>query len=122
MKQSLILLALLVISFNSLCQVNIEGKWKSDKNNTIIEIYKIDNGWEGKLVASDNKDVELNKVILKDITKKEGYWEGQFFIPPLNSWLDAKLNPKKKTMKITVRNWLMKKSKEWTRVIDEKVK
>lgn len=116
MRQLLILSAVLIFSIGNYAQETIVGKWNLGKHNAIVEIYKTDKGWEGKVISSDKDKIEKGKIMLKEIVKKDDYWKGKLYVPPIGSWLKATLKPKGEIMEVTASNWLMKKTKEWKKV------
>ena len=118
MKQLLILSAVLIFSIGNYAQETIEGKWDVGKNNTIVEIYKTDKGWEGKVFSVNKEKIKEEKIMLKELVKKGDYWKGKLFAPPINGWLKATLKLNGEILEVTASNWLMKKTKEWERVTD----
>ena len=116
MKYIALILVTSLFSFLSPSENNIKGKWNTGVENTIIEIYKTSNGFQGKVISTDKTEIKKNQVVLRNITQKGGVWKGEFYIPTFGMWLDTKLQPRPKEMEVTVYTWLMSKTKTWKRL------
>jgi hypothetical protein len=111
-----IILIILLWSLSAFSQSSIEGKWNTTMDNTIIEIYKNSGKWEGKVVSSDNSKAEPGKVVMRNLIQVDTHWEGEFYIPMLRSWLNAKLVPGDEEMSVTAYSWLISRTKVWKKL------
>ena len=75
--KSISIVSMLLLSLFSFSQSAIEGKWKSEENGNVIEIYSQNNMFFGKIInvsdANSNDktgDLLLNSLVYNNSTKK----------------------------------------------------
>lgn len=112
----IIVLSAFFVNLTAFSQSSIEGSWSTGVDSVVIDIYPASDHWEGKVISSDNAKAELGKIVLKNLVKVDEHWEGEFYIPPLGSWLDAKLIPNDQEMEVTAYAWFISKTKMWTKI------
>lgn len=117
MKNLAILLALLfgAISMNA---QSIEGLWNTGKENTIINIKKVNSKYEGTIHASDNSNAQIGKVLVKDIVKSGDIYKGKIYVQERGEWYNAEFKPENEQLVITVSSGFGKKVIEWRKADD----
>ena len=115
--QHIILTALLFITSLSLnAQSNIEGLWITvDENNTVIEVLKQDNQYQGIRRSSDNKDYIIGELVLKELTPKGNKWKGKIYAPTRKKWYDVEITPHNDMLKLKISVSIFSKTIEWKR-------
>jgi len=75
--KSISIISMLLLSLFSFSQQAIEGKWKSEENGTVIEVYSQNNMFFGKTINVPDTDsnveighVLLNSLVYNNATKK----------------------------------------------------
>ncbi|MBK8490815.1 MAG: DUF2147 domain-containing protein [Saprospirales bacterium] len=102
MKVTAVLFMLLfgAISLNA---QSIEGLWNTGKENTIINIKKVNSNYEGTIHDSDNSNAQIGKVLVKDIEKSgEDTYKGKLYVIDKGEWYNAEFKPKNEKLAITV--------------------
>ena len=117
MKNLSTLFALLfgVISMNA---QSIEGLWNTGKENTIINIKKVNSNFEGIIDDSDNPNAQIGKVLVKDIVKSGNTYKGKIYVLDKKEWYNAEFEPKNERLLITVSSGFGKKKIEWKKAGD----
>ena len=96
-------------------QASLTGTWNMGKDNTKIDIKKDNGVYEGRVVSSDNANVKIGNLILKDVKSFGGKWKGKLYSPKKKEWFDAVLKVEGKKLLVTVKSGLMSKTVEWTK-------
>lgn len=112
MKLFVSLLLLFTLSFTS---VDITGKWHAPKENTVIDIKKNENIYEGIVLQSDNKKAVGQKV-LRDLKKEGNKWKGKLYAIEKDELVDVELELKGEMLEVTLKKGWMSKTVEWKRV------
>ena len=117
MKVTAVLFMLLfgAISLNA---QSIEGFWNTGKENTIINIKKVNSNYEGTIYDSDNSNAQIGKVLVKDIVKNGDTYKGKLFVIDKGEWYNAEFEPKNEKLVITVSSGFGKKEIEWKKAGD----
>lgn len=92
------------------------GEWDTTMEGTIVEIYKVEDGWEGKIVRSEKEDAKENFVMIRQIQQKGDFWQGEIYVHRIGKWLDATFIPKGDKLELEIDAGLMTKTKTWLRV------
>ena len=79
-------------------QQSLEGLWKTGKEETIIEISYSNEQLIGKIKSSNNEQVEIGKIILKDLHSEGNKWGGKFMPSKERNGIVSKLFRKKKSL------------------------
>ena len=116
MKTVFIISLLCYFTFPIFAQNQLEGTWDTGKHNTLIQIFPSADGGLGKVISSDSPKAKKDDIVIKNLEMEGSHWKGQFYIPPLDSWQEAKFEPSGKSAKVTVKVGWLKKSIEWERV------
>jgi len=105
-----------LISHQIVCgQTGIEGRWNTGKENTIIQITKVNDQWEGRTVSSDEKRLKLDLLVMRNLEKKNGHWKGEFYIFRIKKWANITLMPEEDELEVKVSYGLMSKQLTWQR-------
>ena len=79
--KSISIVSMLLLSLLGFSQPAIEGKWKSEENGTVIEVFNQNNMFFGKIISvSDAKsDIKIGHLILNDLVynKSTRKYEGK---------------------------------------------
>lgn len=116
MRQFTFILLMVGTCLGVYAQEAIEGIWQTGKDNTIIEIQKSANHWIGKVVSSDHEDATPGQVVIRNLVRGEDDWKGEFYVPPLDSWLDATVVPQGNDIEVTVFVGWFSKSLVWKKL------
>jgi hypothetical protein len=119
MKYALVLLILLCCVGTSSSQELLQGTWNTGQENTNIEILQENNDWIGKIVSSDNENVVVGKVILKELEKNGNAWSGKLFVLRRQKWVDVDLTPDKTNMDVQVSVGIKSRNLQWIKVNQE---
>lgn len=142
MKQLFIIMAIMVISFNSFAQKkpdDIVGNWLTADKSTIVQIMKSGNNYNGKLIWSKQKNRKdhlnpdeakkekylLNSLILTKFEHngEESYTNGEIYDPNSGKTYDSKLtliSHNRLKVQGYVGITMFGRSSEWTRVTTKK--
>ena len=122
-KRVLFIISILLIAstflFAQLFSGNIIGKWKNPTGEKIMEIYKQNDLYYGKIVECTDHEVPLGTMILKGFkfVADENEWKGEIYLPKQGKSYPGTLTLKdEKTMLIEVSIGFMSRTKEWKRV------
>lgn len=116
MKPLILTSFLLLLALKTQAQKSIEGVWQTGKDNTIIHVQNIQNEWNGKVVSSDNENASPGKLVIRNMVWNGEIWEGEFYVPPLDSWLDATMEPEGNQAEVTVYVGWFSKSLTWVKM------
>ncbi len=116
MKTLLFILMLSTTNIALFAQKNLDGKWHTGNQNTIVEIQKNNDIFEGKIYSSDNPNAKLGSLILKDIKWEKGKYEGKIFAPERGEWYQAQLTPEGHKLNISIKVGFFSKTVEWVSI------
>ena len=107
------LLVFSLLSLVSYSQSDLTGEWIMGEKNTVVKIELDNDSYSGTIVSSDNPDVEIGKLILKEITNKKDKWKGKLYAAKKKKWMDAEFTVDKNILKVKVKSGFMSKTLEW---------
>lgn len=96
-------------------QESIAGIWNTGQDNTKVEITTTDDIYNGKIVSSDNEQVKIGNLLLKDIKSVKGEWKGKLFAAKKGKWYNAILEEKAGKLLVKVKAGMVSKTLEWTK-------
>lgn len=105
-----------LFSITVFSQTDISGKWNTGDQNTIVEIVQQNGVYIGKMISSDNPNVKLGKVILKDVKPQKAYWTGKIYAPRRGEWYDATISTRGNILKLEMSVGFFSKTIEWTKL------
>lgn len=112
MKNTLII-CLLFTSINGFSQSTLDGVWDIGKENTKIEVTELNGNIIGKIKSSDNKDIEIGKVILKNVIKEDDKWIGRIYAHKRKEWYDVEIYRKNNQLELEVITGFFSKDLIW---------
>jgi len=115
MKKTALLFLIAFTAFTASAQEAIEGLWNTGTQNTIVEIKPQKDELKGFIQSSDNSDVEIGKLLIKDIEKKGKVYEGQLYAIKRSRWVNATFKPNGDRMTVTVSVGPRSKTIEWVK-------
>jgi len=98
---------------------DIIGKWQNPTGEKIMEIYKQNELYYGKIIECSDHEVPLGTIILKGFKFKSAgnKWEGIIYVPKQGKDFPGTLTLKdEKTLAIEASFGFMSRVKEWKRV------
>lgn len=106
-----------IFSFTSYAQSpsDIEGEYIVGKQNTVVKIERQEGVYTGKIISSDNPNVKIGKLMVKDLKGKKGKWKGKIYAPKRNEWYDAEFKNKRNKLYVEVSVGFFSKTVEWIR-------
>jgi len=93
-----------------------EGLWKTNKDHTIIEIYKENNIYYGKIVSSNNSKAKKGTLILRDFKYLNGKYIGKLYAIKIDKLVDAEMKINNGILEITAQLGFMNKTIEWKKI------
>ncbi|PKA84181.1 uncharacterized protein DUF2147 [Ulvibacter sp. MAR_2010_11] len=117
LKNVLVLIAISLFSINSFAQTNsgVAGEWIVGEQNTIVKIEQHDDTYSGKTISSDNSNAEIGKLMVKELKKNKGEWQGKVYAPQRKEWYDAEFVPNGNTLDVKIKVGFFSKTIEWKR-------
>ncbi len=112
MKNTFII-CLLFASINVFSQSTLDGVWNTGNNNTIIEVTESNGTITGKIKSSDKADIEIGKVILKDLKEEDDKWVGSIYAHKRKQWYDVEIYRKNNLLELEVSTGFFSKSLTW---------
>ena len=94
-------------------QSSIAGIWNTGQDNTQIEITEESSVYSGKIISSDNDQVKIGNLLLKEVKASGGKWKGKMYSPKKDKWFNAVLEGKGELLLVTVKAGVMSKTLEW---------
>ena len=94
-------------------QESLTGIWNTGKDNTKIEITENNGVYSGKVISSDNGQVKIGKLFIKDVKSVGGEWKGKMYSPKKDNWYNAVLEEKGKQLLVTVKSGMMSRTIAW---------
>ncbi len=91
----------------------IIGTWNTLENNTKIHIVEEKGMLIGRIKSSDNTQVQVGKIILKDLIKTGKSWSGKIFSLKRNEWYDVEIFPQKNKLDLKIQIGFIQKSITW---------
>ncbi|GAA3509949.1 hypothetical protein GCM10022393_23640 [Aquimarina addita] len=107
------IISLLFVSTELFSQYTLQGIWNSGKDNTMIEVTESNGTIVGKIKSSDKKDIELGKVILKDLKKEDNTWVGSIYAHQRKEWYDVEISPQDNVLQLKVSVGFLSKTLIW---------
>jgi uncharacterized protein (DUF2147 family) len=92
---------------------SIAGIWNTGQDNTKIEITEKSGVYSGNVVSSDNAEVKIGKLFLKEVKSSGGKWKGKLYSPKKDTWYNAVLEEKGNLLLVTVKAGITNKTIEW---------
>ncbi|MBN2893734.1 MAG: DUF2147 domain-containing protein [Bacteroidales bacterium] len=114
-KSMILVTVLSLFSITVFSQTGISGKWNTGDQNTIVEIKLEDGVYNGKIISSDNTEVEHGKIILKEVTPKKNSWSGKIYAIRRGEWFDTEISISGNKMKLEMSVGFFSKTLEWTK-------
>ncbi len=115
MKSILLTLLITLMGFHLEAQEKITGTWKTEKDNTLVKIEKQNDAYIGKVISSDNENIEPGSLIVRSIKPQKGNMKGQIFIHRWDKWYDGTFQVLDNKMKVSVSISFISKTVEWTK-------
>lgn len=106
---------LLIMLISTPHQEDITGKWKTPKENSIVEIKKNGAIWEGVVIKSDNEKA-IGQKVLQDLKKDGSAWKGKVYAIEKDKLLDVEIELDENVLELTVKSGWMSKTSEWQKV------
>ena len=94
-------------------QQSLEGLWKTGKEETIIEISFSNEQLIGKIKFSNNKEVDVGKIILKDLRSEGNKWVGKIYAIKRKEWYNVEIISKEEVLELKISFGLMSRSLQW---------
>ena len=94
-------------------QQSLEGLWKTGKEETIIEISFSNEQLIGKIKFSNNKEVDVGKIILKVLRSEENKWVGKIYAIKRKEWYNVEIISKEEVLELKISSGLISKSLQW---------
>ncbi|MEO1484954.1 MAG: hypothetical protein AAFU57_04350 [Bacteroidota bacterium] len=111
--KNLLILAIFFGTLSINAQETIEGLWNTGKENTIVEIKKNNDSYEGVIVSSENSKAPVGKKLIKDVVETNEGYTGKLYAAKKDKWMDANFVVKEEILVLEVGSGLRKKSIEW---------
>lgn len=92
------------------------GNWKTNKDNTKIEIYQKDDALFGKIISSDNEKAKIGTNILQNFKYENEKWIGKVFAVKINKLVDAEMKIVNGKLEVAIDNGFFSKTIEWQKV------
>ncbi|MFA8341948.1 MAG: DUF2147 domain-containing protein [Rhodothermaceae bacterium] len=130
MEKNLIILIMLIIlaSHNPFAQENsdeknILGEWVTNKKERVLEIYKENGKYYGRISkilnqeSNDNSKVKQGMIILRDLVYEDGvFTDGEIYAAKRDSYFSAEIKMlERDRLELTVSAFMISRSVEWTR-------
>lgn len=109
----LIVFSLILSAITMNAQQSIAGTWNTGNENTKIEITKTNGIYNGKTVSSDNPEVKIGKVFLKNVKSSGDKWKGKVYSPKKDTWYNAVLEEKNGQLLVTIKSGWVSKTLKW---------
>ena len=111
-----VLTSLFILMFSIVyvsAQQSLEGLWETGKEETIIEVSFSSEQLIGKIKSSNNEEVEMGKIILKDLRSEGNNWVGKIYAVKKKEWYNVEIITKEEVLKLKISFGLMSKSLQW---------
>ena len=98
---------------------DIIGRFFDKENGNTVEVYKLEQGYVGKVVAVGSGDakVQVGTVLLKNLVYHGGAWKGQVYAPSRDEDFSVTVTlPDSTTMRLKVSIPIGSRKIEWQRV------
>jgi uncharacterized protein (DUF2147 family) len=109
-------LAFLFASENIAALDELEGRWQTGEDNSVVEITQAEGVAVGKLVSSDNPNAVMGTEILRNLTEADGVWSGKIWAAKRKKLMDATITPAADSLQISVSAGIASRTLTWTRV------
>ena len=111
-------LLLTIISSDLAADGELNGKWQTGEDNSVVELTETNGVAVGKLVSSDNPKAVMGTEILRNVTQADGVWKGKIWAAKRKKLMDATITPSADALQIKVSAGLVSRNVTWTRVSD----
>lgn len=115
MTKTIALLVLILSASGLVAQTPLTGVWNTGTDNTRVEITDTDGTILGTIQSSDNERAPIGRILIKDVVRDDGEWEGQLFAPKRQEWFDATFQVEGDVLEITIGSGFLSRTVEWTR-------
>lgn len=115
---AMLCLLLLILSSDIAAQGELNGKWQTGEDNSVVEVTETNGVAVGKLVSSDNPKAVLGTEILRNVTQSGGQWKGKIWAAKRKKLMDATITPSADILQIKVSAGVVSKNVTWNRVTD----
>ena len=109
-------LLLSIISTNLSAHGEIDGKWQTGEDNSVVEVTVSNGVAVGKLVSSDNSKAVMGTEILRNVTASGDIWKGKIWAAKRKKLMDATITPSADSLHIKVSAGMISRNVTWTRV------
>ncbi|NJL77210.1 MAG: hypothetical protein HC892_21525 [Saprospiraceae bacterium] len=106
---------ILFLSLTMHAQESLTGVWNMGQDNTKIKITEGKGIYEGRIASSDNADVKIGNLILKEVKLVDGKWKGKMYAPKKQEWFDAILKVEGKQLLVTVKSGWASQTLKWSK-------
>ena len=113
MKKFIPLILLFSMIYNVYSQDVLKGVWNTGEDNTLIEVYKKDEAYFGKIVSSDNSKATIGLDVMRNFILTENKWIGKIYSLKKKKEFDAELIDNGDLLKIAVSAGFFTKKLEW---------
>jgi uncharacterized protein (DUF2147 family) len=117
LRNGIIVVLMIIFSTTGYAQSNagLTGEYIVGEQNTIVKIEQQDDVYSGKIMSSDNSNVKIGKLMVKDLEQTRGKWKGKVYAPKRKEWYDAEFILKENTLDIKIKVGFFSKTIEWLR-------
>jgi len=116
LRNIILVLTISLFSINSFAQSDVSGEYIVGEKNTIVKIEQHNSIYSGKIISSDNPNVENGKLMVKELKQTKGKWKGKVYSPKRKEWYDAEFIPQENKLDVEISVGFFSKTVEWTRV------
>ena len=106
----------IICLFQKINESPIIGTWNTQEDNTRIQIVEEKGVLVGRIISSDNKKAQVDKVILKGLIKSGNGWTGKNFAVKRNEWYDVEIISKKNILNLKIQVGIVHKNLIWERL------
>jgi uncharacterized protein (DUF2147 family) len=121
MRNYLLVIVFCLFATTIFAQNNLTGTWNTGEQNTLVKIHEVDSVYVGEIISSDNPEVKLGKVIVKDFKQDGDEWVCQLFAAKRKKWFNAEIEIEDGKLKISVGRGFHSKTVEWEKVETKEV-
>lgn len=113
--KSIAVLVMLLLGAVPMNAQSIEGLWNTGNENTLVDIQKANDTYQGTISASDNSKVAKGKLLVKNVVKKGNTYKGKIYAIKRGKWYDAEFKPKNEQLLVTVLTGFGSKIMTWNK-------
>lgn len=115
LRNIFLVLIISLFSMNVFAQSDVSGEWIVGEKNTVIKIGQQNGIYSGKIISSDNPNVKIGKLMVKELKQTNGTWEGKVYSPKRKEWYDAEVTQEGNKLLIEISVGFFSKTVEWTK-------